>query len=222
MTPSILPLIKTANLRPLLKWTLGTGEVETLYEAQADVENVNLCAGDKYLAFTTNHDGFSKLRMMNMQTGKSYAAPVLPEGVYGLSCTEGSDTLLVRINGFDRPGDIYTVDLESGQTRRVFKSNYAGLNKDKLARPESLRMMAQDDVELQGLLYMPDEGSRGGEKPPVVFFVHGGPTAQARPSYNANIQYLVDQGIAVFATNVRGSTGFGRSYAALDDRKAAR
>ena len=210
---------KDREFTALTRLDLESRAMTPLYEAQADVENVNLCADDKYLAFTTNHDGFDQLRMMNLQTGKSYAAPDLPDGVYGINCVAGSETLVVRINGFDRPGDLYTVNLETGQTRRVFTSNYAGLDKDKLVRPESLRMMAQDDVELQGLLYMPDESSQGEAKPPVVFFVHGGPTAQARPSYNANIQYLVDQGIAVFATNVRGSTGFGRSYAALDDRE---
>ena len=129
--------------------------METLYEAQADVENVQLCARDKYLVFTTNHDGFDRLHMMNMETGKNYAASDLPDGVYRLSCTDKSDTLLVGVNGFDRPGDLYTIGLDNGQMRKIFASNYAGLNKAKLVRPESVRMMARDDVELQGLLYMP-------------------------------------------------------------------
>lgn len=210
---------KDREYTALMGLKLENGEMETLYEAQADVENVQLCARDKYLVFTTNHDGFDRLHMMNMETGKNYAASDLPDGVYRLSCTDKSDTLLVGVNGFDRPGDLYTIGLDNGQMRKIFASNYAGLNKAKLVRPESVRMMARDDVELQGLLYMPDEVSRGTEKPPVVFVVHGGPTAQARPTYNANIQYLVDQGIAVFATNVRGSTGFGRSYVMLDDRE---
>lgn len=210
---------KDREFTALTRLDLESGEMMPLYETQADVQNVNLCGGDKYLVFTTNHDGFDQLHMMNMDTGKRYAAPQLPEGVYGLSCADKADTLIVRINGFDRPGDLFAVSLKTGKTRNIFTSNYAGLNKEKLIRPESLRMRARDDVELQGLLYMPDEASSAAGKPPVVFVVHGGPTAQARPTYSANIQYLVDQGIAVFATNIRGSTGFGRSYTALDDRR---
>ena len=210
---------KDREFSALTRLDIKSGKVTPLYEAQADVENVELCARDKYLVFTTNHDGFSRLHMMDVKSGKKYTAPSLPEGVYGLSCSSKSETLLVRVNGYDTPGDLFTVSLENGKTQRIFASNYAGLDKAKLVRPESVRMPAQDEVELQGLLYMPETKERSGEKPPVVFFVHGGPTAQARPSYNASIQYLVDQGIAVFATNVRGSTGFGRSYVALDDRK---
>ncbi len=210
---------KDREFTALTRLDLANGEMTSLYETQADVENVNLCGQDKYLVFTTNHDGFDRLQMIDMDTEKTYVASTLPQGVYGLSCTAQSDSLLVHINGYDRPGDLFTVNLASGKTQKIFASNYAGLNKDKLVRPQSLRMMARDGVEIQGLLYMPDKASRGSAKPPVVFDVHGGPTAQARPSYDASIQYLVDQGIAVFATNVRGSTGFGRSYVMLDDRE---
>lgn len=210
---------KTREFTALVTMDIESRAMTPLYEAQADVENVNLCAADKYLVFTTNHDGFSHLHMMNMESGKTYAASKLPDGVYSLSCSDKSDTLLVRVNGYDRPGDLFTISLKNGKMRRIFTSNYAGLNQARLVRPQSVKMPAQDGVELQGLLYLPDAASQRGIKPPVVFVVHGGPTAQARPSYNANIQYLVDQGIAVFATNVRGSTGFGRSYAALDDRE---
>jgi len=78
-------------------------------------------------------------------------------------------------------------------------------------------MPARDGVEVQGLLYLPTETNAA--KPPVVFMVHGGPTAQARPSYNPTAQYLLSRGIAVFQPNVRGSTGFGRTYTTLDDRR---
>ena len=210
---------KDREFTALIGHDLGSGKTQTLYAEDADVENVKLCAEEGYLAFTTNHDGFDRLHMMKTETGQTFTAPSLPAGVYGLSCSDASDTLVVRISGYDRPGDIYTVGLGSGKVSRIFQSNYAGLDPSRLVKPESVRMPAQDGVELQGLLYMPDESSRGAEKPPVVFVVHGGPTAQARPSYNANIQYLVDQGIAVFASNVRGSTGFGRTYVALDDRE---
>jgi dipeptidyl aminopeptidase/acylaminoacyl peptidase len=73
---------------------------------------------------------------------------------------------------------------------------------------------------LQGLLYLPDAASvKGGGKPPVIFDVHGGPTGQATAYFYANAQYYVDRGIAVFMPNVRGSTGFGRTYVTLDDRE---
>ena len=80
-------------------------------------------------------------------------------------------------------------------------------------------MPAQDGVMLQGLLYLPDEDSyQGTGAPPVIFEVHGGPTAQSRPVFNPIVQYHVDRGVAVFEPNVRGSTGFGRTYVTLDDR----
>ena len=80
-------------------------------------------------------------------------------------------------------------------------------------------MKAQDGVELQGLLYLPDASSRTSNgAPPVVFQVHGGPTGQSVANFDGVTQYHVDRGVAVFKPNVRGSTGFGRTYVTLDDR----
>jgi dipeptidyl aminopeptidase/acylaminoacyl peptidase len=84
--------------------------------------------------------------------------------------------------------------------------------------PESLRFKARDGVELQGLLYQPDPGVYPGKRPLLVR-VHGGPTAQGRPGFRQSAQYLVNKGIAVFAVNVRGSTGFGKTYARLDNQE---
>jgi dipeptidyl aminopeptidase/acylaminoacyl peptidase len=69
---------------------------------------------------------------------------------------------------------------------------------------------------LQGLLYLP---AGLAERPPVVVQVHGGPTGQSRPNFKPIEQYLVNNGIAVFAVNVRGSTGFGKRFTRLDNRE---
>jgi len=99
----------------------------------------------------------------------------------------------------------------------------AGLDPARLIRPESIRMTARDGVELQGLLYVPDDSSRTEDgPPPVIFLVHGGPTGQSVASFNAVVQYHLDRGLAVFQPNVRGSTGFGRTYVTLDDQKKRR
>jgi dipeptidyl aminopeptidase/acylaminoacyl peptidase len=99
---------------------------------------------------------------------------------------------------------------------RVFASDYEGLEAASLVMPESIRLPARDGVEVQGLLYLPQNTTT---KPPVVFMVHGGPTGQSRPSWNGTVQYLLSRGIAVFQPNVRGSTGFGRTYVTLDDQR---
>jgi dipeptidyl aminopeptidase/acylaminoacyl peptidase len=112
------------------------------------------------------------------------------------------------------------VDLATGKASTAFAGNLAGLDAKRLVKPVSVRMKARDGVELQGLLYLPDAASvKAGGKPPVVFKVHGGPTGQSVANFDPGTQFLVDRGIAVFQPNVRGSTGFGRTFVTLDDQK---
>jgi len=195
----------------LVDMTLNTGKVIGLYATDADISEVDVC-GETTL-FQVNRDGFSELRLFDGETNAVIEA--LPDGVYTLDCN--AQTAVVRVSGPDRPGDVFRLDLSNITVTPVYKSDLADLEMSSLITPTSLRMTARDGLEVQGLLYMPSETTD--TKPPVVFMVHGGPTAQARPSYNPTVQYLVSRGIAVFQTNVRGSTGFGRTYTTLDDRR---
>lgn len=207
---------KDREFMALTEMDIETGAETLLFETDADVENISICGLENPVtAFTTNHDGFSRLHIL--KRGEVKTVKSLREGVYSLDCSLSNDTLLVRISSHDRPGDLYRYDLVSGETKRIYASNLAGLDPKALVRPDSLKFPARDGVEIQGLLYMPKTST--GEKPPVVFMVHGGPTAQSRPDYNGPLQYLLGRGIAVFQPNVRGSTGFGRTYTTLDDRE---
>ncbi|MGB3457672.1 MAG: S9 family peptidase [Litorimonas sp.] len=203
--PAIVLLPLNGVTEPLMNFS------DTASAEGADVDAIRFCDGRS--VFTENRDGFSRLVAVG-NTGPQYVAG-LPDGVYSVDCSE-TGRILVRVSGPLVPGDLYLVDFDTLTPRRIFSSDYEGLDPDSLVIPESVRIPAQDGVELQGLLYLPQDTDG---TPPVVFMVHGGPTAQSRPGYNSTAQYLLSRGIAVFQPNVRGSTGFGRTYVTLDDQR---
>ena len=204
----------------LERYDLAAGRFEMIAEAEGDIAEVTLCGiGQRWLVWTVNLDGFHQLNALDLETGRPVDLPELPEGVVSVSCGVATDFAAIGVNGWATPGDIYTLDLASGGLTQAFASNLAGIDARRLIRPESIRLIARDGVQLQGLLYIPDEASRGEASAPVVFDVHGGPTAQSQATWEPQMQYLLDRGIAVFQPNVRGSTGFGRTYTTLDDRE---
>ncbi|MHA7818045.1 MAG: S9 family peptidase [Erythrobacter sp.] len=203
----------------LSRYTIASGEVFTAFEAEADVENVELCgAGEYYLYWTENDDGFDSLHGWHINEAREIAMPELPEGRYQLDC-EGDGDLMVRVNGWRTPGEIWMTNPMKGTADRVFAANHAGLDIDRLVRPQVVRYPARDGVELQGLLYLPEGAGTGEDAPPVIFDVHGGPSAQSVAGWEPVTQYHVGRGVAVFQPNVRGSTGLGRTYSTLDDRE---
>ena len=187
-------------------------------ESEYEIDNVKLCGGGRYLAWTTNVGGYSKLHLYDFMEKRDAQAPYLKDGVYGLNWTPAHESYLsININGPDTPGDIFVWRVSDGVMTPAVKSEMAGVFRYSMKRPEDISFKARDGVKVHGLLYMPK--AEEGVKPPVVFRVHGGPTAQARPTFRPEIQYLVGKGIAVLDINVRGSTGFGKKYARLDNQK---
>lgn len=212
------------EMAAVMFYDLASETFSTVVETERDAGDIKLCGPDgQYLVFTENVDGFETLNVMDQLTGDKVDTPNLPEGTYALSCGPETTRIAIGINGWATPGDVRVWDIEKGSIYKTYKSNYAGLDPADLVRPESVRITARDGVELQGLLYLPKESaSPEGELPPVLFEVHGGPTAQSRPNFDPIVQYHVNRGIAVFEPNVRGSTGFGRTYVTLDDKELRR
>ncbi|MEL6529705.1 MAG: prolyl oligopeptidase family serine peptidase [Pseudomonadota bacterium] len=202
-------------------YRLGSDAFMRVFETDNDVENLELCGGGpagQYLYWTQNDDGFDSLRGWHTTEKRPIEMPELPEGNYSLDC-EGDGELLVRVNGWQTPGELWMTNPIAGTAEKVFSANLAGLDPDRLVRPKVVRYPARDGVELQGLLYMPAGAGSGETAPPVVFSVHGGPTAQSQATFDPIAQYHVARGVAVFEPNVRGSTGLGRTYTKLDDRE---
>lgn len=206
------------------EYDIASGDIRVAFETERDAGGIELCGeGGQYLAFTENVDGFHTLHIRDLESGEALTPPRLPEGLFAVSCGSGTAKMAININGWRTPGEIVTWDMDRSTLSRAFEPTLAGLDPDRFVRPRSIRIPARDGVELQGLLYLPDPGSRMHDgPPPVLFEVHGGPTAQSMAGFDAIVQYHVDRGIAVFEPNVRGSTGFGQIYTTLDDQEKRR
>jgi len=188
-------------------------ELKWIETPDHDVEGVAL-GGDRFLAWTTNEGGYSVLRARDLAEGRPLDAPKLPPGGYGLQVAERAPVFAIQVNGPQVPGDVWTWDAREREARRATVSSTAGLDPASFVVPEHVDFPARDGVTLHGLLYMPKNASG---KPPVLLGVHGGPTAQAQPAFDEVFQYLLTRGIAVLDLNFRGSTGYGKKFARLDN-----
>ncbi len=204
--------------RGLAFYELSTGELRFLETPDMEVDDVALGADDRYVAWLINAGGYSALKERDLETNTSVSLPELPRGIYSIDMAKTAPVLQIRITSPQIPGDVWTYNFESEALSRVTLSSSAGVDLSAMVLPETITFKARDGVDLYGLFY-PPRPQEIDEKPPVVLMVHGGPTAQARPQFNTTIQYLLARGYAVFDFNYRGSTGYGRTFVSLDDKR---
>ena len=202
----------------LARYDLDSAKLTLLSTPDADVEDVSLSGDGRYLAWTTNEGGYSRLHVVPanpLDLSKSLAPADLPKGVVtDLAWASEAPVLAIALSGPSIPGDVWTFNADERVLSRATHSTTAGLDLERTAvQPVSHFFEARDGVRLHGLLYRPP----GDEPTPVVLRVHGGPTAQARPVFRGVIQYLVSHGISVFDFNYRGSSGFGKRFGRLND-----
>lgn len=163
-----------------------------------------------------NVAGRSELSMLDLADGKQHAGPKLPGDIASvIEFSPDDKTLALTISGANRPQDIWLLDMGTAKLTQLTRSPHPGVSLASLVRPELVTYAAHDGVPLSGWLYKP----RGGSAPyATVFSFHGGPESQERPGLNSTYQALLASGIAVFAPNVRGSSGFGKKFVNLDNR----
>ncbi|MEM8769050.1 MAG: S9 family peptidase, partial [Pseudomonadota bacterium] len=198
-------------------YDLADRELQLLDTPDHDVGNVVLFGGDRYLAWTINEGGYDRLRFMALagpESGVALDGPTLPLGVYNLSGARDAASLAIRISGPRTPGEVWLWHPEDADAERVINATLAGIDPTLLSAPEVVSFEARDGVSLHGLLYRPADSDA---RAPLMLKVHGGPTGQARPRFDAVAQYLVGRGYAVFDFNFRGSTGYGKTFARLDN-----
>jgi dipeptidyl aminopeptidase/acylaminoacyl peptidase len=182
-----------------------------------DVEEFRLSKDGKKLAFVTNEDGISVLHVMDTSSRKELSLPPLPIGVIsGLDWHNNSRDLAFDLNTARTPTDVYSIDVSTMKMDRWTYSETGGINTDGFSEPQLIRWKSFDGKDISGFLYSPPAKFTG--KRPVIVDIHGGPEGQSRPGFRGQFNYFLNElGIAVILPNVRGSTGYGKSFLKMDN-----
>lgn len=168
-------------------------------------------------AFTLNVQGYSRLYLLDLHSGRRQRVEDLPDGVISSIRFNARGTFLVfALQTPVATSDVRTVRVLDATTRQLTFSNRAGLDATTFSTPSLVHYPTFDGREIPAFLYIP-QGSAPAGGFPCVLYVHGGPASQLRPELFVSFQYFLSQGLAILAPNVRGSTGYGRAYMALDD-----
>ena len=188
-----------------------------------DVEGFTIADDGKHLAYSTNEDGIDRLHVLSLPDHEEVRLPALPVGVIGgLAFSPDGTRLALSMNSATSPSDAYVIDLAAATLTRWTRSEVGGLDAAKFIAPTLVRYPTFDKVDgkprtIPAFFYKPTKPSRTG-KYPVVINIHGGPESQSRPSFNASVQYMLgEMGVAVLVPNVRGSSGYGRTWLSLDN-----
>ncbi len=181
-----------------------------------DVEDAGFTRGWKYFYYTVNADGQLALEIRDAQTAASLNLPKPPPGGAWVPLTSSrSDRYLgVRLQGDGAPATPYVIDLQTGTARRLLDPLPPTLRDRKMIVGQVVHIPSFDKHQVPAFLYQPE-----GPRPfPAIIDVHGGPTAQSRREFSGIRQYLLSKGYVVLVPNVRGSTGYGKTYMRLDNK----
>jgi dipeptidyl aminopeptidase/acylaminoacyl peptidase len=212
------------EFRGIAFYDIASGSYEWVETPEHDVEEIAASADGRVFAWLVNEDGYDRLRLRDMETGRDLPVPDLPDGARPhltgfqppVAISPDGSHAAVILSGPRRPPDAYVVETATGAARAVTESWIGGgFAEDELVAIELTSYPSFDGRQIPAWLYRPRDADG---RVPVVVAIHGGPEAQERPIYSPVYQYLVSRGIAVLATNIRGSTGYGKSYQRLIQR----
>lgn len=193
----------------------GKQKTQVIAQPTWDVDNAGFSRGWKYFFVLTNVDGTTQLRLEDAATHAEVTLPAPPAGgVWVPLTTSRTDRYLgVRLQADTAPPTPYVIDLAAHTARKVLEVLPPSLAGRPMVAGEIVHIPTFDKNTVPAFVYKP----AGAGPFPAVIDVHGGPTGQSRREFSPIRQYLVSKGYVVLVPNVRGSTGYGKSYTRLDN-----
>jgi len=203
-------------------WTyeISSGTRTPLIRADWDISFVSYSESGRFRVWGVNEDGRTAVHILDNNYGKEIALPDLPAGDLAQIRFSRDETKLALLLSSDTsPNDVYTIELKgSMKSARLTKALNPKIKEDDLVETKVVRYASFDGLKIPGILYQPHVATAK-HKVPVLVWVHGGPGGQSRRGYSATIQHLVNHGYGVLAANNRGSSGYGKTFFHMDDRK---
>lgn len=201
------------------KYNLETEEHSPAIEDEWDVSFVYFSHSGRYRVSGVNADASTKVTILDMESGKEVLMPPLPNGsLRGVNFSKDERKMSFYLNADTSPSNLFVWEVGSSKAKQLTQTLSDAINPDDLVESTIVRFKSFDGLEIPGVLYKPKQASPT-NKVPALVWVHGGPGGQSRTGYSATQQHLVNHGYAIFAVNNRGSSGYGKTFFHLDDKK---
>lgn len=201
------------------RYDIATGKHQSAVSADWDVSFMNFSKSGRYLVTGVNADASTEVTVTDTTTGKKVTMPSLPAGdLRNVRFSDDEKTMAFYLNSDTSPNNLFVWQIGSPQVKQLSQSLSEKINQNDLVSSEVIRFKSFDGLEIPSILYKPKQASST-NKVPAVIWVHGGPGGQSRTGYNAVVQHLVNHGYAILAVNNRGSSGYGKTFFHLDDKK---
>ena len=201
-------------------WTyvIATQDKKLDYKADWDVSFTYFSKDGRYKVTGVNNDAQTKLDILDTSTGNKVNLPDMPAGdLRGVGFSKDSSTMVFYLNSDTSPSNLYVHKMGTDSIKRITNTGNPEIDESNLVVGEVKRFKSFDDLKIPGILFKPKQAES--EVVPALIFIHGGPGGQSRKGYNPLIQHLVNNGYAIFMINNRGSSGYGKTFFHLDDKK---
>jgi dipeptidyl aminopeptidase/acylaminoacyl peptidase len=182
-----------------------------------DIEDADLSMDGTQIAFTSNENGISKLYTLSTATNRFTLIPNLTTGIIGgIRWSGDSKSIGFSFVSYNSSSDVFEYNTVTKELIRWTESELGGMDISALREPQLISWTSFDGKSISGYLYKASSEFTG--KRPVIINIHGGPEGQSRPVFLGRTNYFLNElGISVIYPNVRGSTGYGKTFVDSDN-----
>ena len=203
----------------LRRYGLAGGQHEDVEKADWDIVDNEFSRNGKYRATIVNKDARPEIRMYETVANRPVPLPAIANGgITSIRIARSEKRAALYVNGDRSPNNLYVLDLGTTKLTKLTESLSPDIDQADLVDAQIVRFKARDGMTIPNILLKPHQASDS-NKAPALVLVHGGPGGQTTPAYSALSQYLVNHGYVVLGINNRGSSGYGKSFFAADDKK---
>lgn len=206
----------------LCRYDLASNSLTLLCDASiatetGELELFTVARNGQKAALTYNAEGYSQLYLLDLESNTRQRITTLPPGLIGgVKFSADGTALVFDLQSPTRPQDVWLLIVADQQCRQLTYSNHAGIDEATFVAPTLIHYPTFDGRQIPAFYFTPQQPAPAGGYP-CILYVHGGPASQLRPDFDVRFQYFLNQGYAILATNVRGSSGYGREYMLLDE-----
>ena len=198
---------------------LTTGKHEKVLERPWDISSLYFSKNGTYRVVSINDDARTSIEITKTADGSKVQLPNLPEGdLRGINFSADESWMAFFVNADTSPSNLYTHKIGSNTIQKLTEALNPAIDRDDLVEGTVVRYPSFDGLDIPAILYRPWPASVE-NKVPALVWVHGGPGGQSRHGYSATVQHLINHGYAILMVNNRGSSGYGKTFFHMDDRR---